>query len=246
MLVRYRSEFRSSWVCLSSEISFLFVIAAVRPNIAINSFFQVLRVDRRIWDTTRGFSLMSRRELWHLHAMGQIMLLSSCCFLLSLDMICLCLFLWWAVWPFLGEASLNVICGQGIVLRWGSWGCRKFVSILDPLKWPSQASFGTFFFRVWNKLKGDSWIYYLDSGNRINIRTTFPDSYLCMWVPERVFRFCFTWYLIDIIWDVWSGFIPHWNITCVDKRLHGLFSTKKGLKSGVSSIPDCCRKKLLS
>jgi len=165
MLVRYRSEFRSSWACLSSEISFLFVIAAVRPNIAINSFFQVLRADRRIWDTTRGFSLMSRRELWHLHAMGQIMLLSSCCFLLSFDMNCLCLFLWWAAWPFLGEASLNGICGHGIVLRWGSWGCRKFVSILDPLKWPSQASFGTFFFRDWNKLKGDSWIYYLDSGN---------------------------------------------------------------------------------
>jgi len=148
-------------------------------------------------------------------------------------MSCLCLFLWWAVWPFLGEASLNGICGEGIVLRWVSWGCRKFVSILDPLKWPSQASFRPFFFRDLNKLKRDSWIYYLDSGRAINFQTTFPDSYFCKWVQELDFKFCFTWYLFDIILDLWSGSISNWNITCVEKRLHGLFSKKKGSKSGV-------------
>jgi len=70
ILVRYRSEFLSSWAFLSSEISFFFVIAAVRPKIAISSFFQILRVDRRIWETIRVFSLMSKRELWHPHVMG--------------------------------------------------------------------------------------------------------------------------------------------------------------------------------
>jgi len=76
MLVRYRSEFLFSCACFSSEISSVFVIADVRPKIAISSFFLILRVDRRIWETTRVFSLMSRRELWHLHVIGQIMLLS--------------------------------------------------------------------------------------------------------------------------------------------------------------------------
>jgi len=241
MLVRHRSEFLFFWACFSPEISSAFVIADVRPKIVISSFFQILRVDRRIWETTRVFSLMSVRELWHLHAR-----VTSCCFLLSLHMNCLCLFLWWAVWPFLGEASLNQICGEGIVLRWGSWGCRKFVSILDPLKGPSQASFGTFFFRDWNKLKGDSWIYRLDSGNRINFQTTFPDSYFCKWVQELDFKFCFTWYLIDIIVDIWSGFIPHWNITCVEKRYTVSFPRRRVRNLGCSSISDYCRKRLLS
>ena len=70
------SEFLSSCACFSSEISSFFVIAAVRPKIAINSFFQILRVDQRICETTRVFSLMSKRELRQLHVMGQIMLLS--------------------------------------------------------------------------------------------------------------------------------------------------------------------------
>ena len=80
MLVRYRSEFRSSWACLNSEISFLFVIATVRPNIAINSFFQILRgnftcrsEDLRYYP---GLIPNVQEGVWHPHVMGQIMLLS--------------------------------------------------------------------------------------------------------------------------------------------------------------------------
>ena len=69
------SEFFFSWACLSSEISSVFVIADV-PKMAIGSFFQILSVDRRIWETTLVFLLMSNKDLWQPHVMGQIMLLS--------------------------------------------------------------------------------------------------------------------------------------------------------------------------
>ena len=60
MLVLYWSELLFSWACFGSEISSVFVIADVRPKIAISSFFQILRVDWRIWETTRVFSLPFR------------------------------------------------------------------------------------------------------------------------------------------------------------------------------------------
>jgi len=60
----------------SSEILSLFVIATVRPNLAINSFFRIFWVALSICETTRVFPLMSRREFRHPHVMGKIMSLS--------------------------------------------------------------------------------------------------------------------------------------------------------------------------
>jgi len=52
------------------------VIAAVRPKQAINAFFRTFRMALSICETTWVLPLMSRRDIWHPHAMGQIMLLS--------------------------------------------------------------------------------------------------------------------------------------------------------------------------
>jgi len=109
--------------------------------------------------------------------------------------------------------------------------------------------FGSFSFRDLNKLKRDSWIHCLDSGSRINFRTTFPDSYFCKRVQERDFKFCFTWYPTDIILCLWSGFISPRIRTFVEKRLHGLFSKKKDSKSGgvppflITVIKGYCHKR---
>ena len=54
----------------------MFVIAAVRPKVAINLFFRIFRVALSICETTWVFPLMSSREFRHPHVMGQVMLLS--------------------------------------------------------------------------------------------------------------------------------------------------------------------------
>jgi len=46
------------------------------------------------------------------------------------------------------------------------------------------------------------------------------------------FKFCFTWHPTDIILCWWSGFISPRIRTFVEKCFHGLFSEKKGSKSG--------------
>jgi len=46
------------------------------------------------------------------------------------------------------------------------------------------------------------------------------------------FKFYFIWYQTDIILCLWSGFISPRIRTFVEKRFHGLFSKKKGSKSG--------------
>jgi len=75
ILVWSRSEFLSCCACFSSEISSLFVIA-VRPKHAISSFSSIFRVAQSICETTRVFSMMSKREFWHPQMIGQIMLSS--------------------------------------------------------------------------------------------------------------------------------------------------------------------------
>ena len=76
ILVQQRLGFLSCCACFSSEISSLFVIAAVRPKHAISSFSSIFRVARSICATTRVFSMMSKREFWHPQIIEQIMLLS--------------------------------------------------------------------------------------------------------------------------------------------------------------------------
>ena len=76
ILVRSSSEFLSGCACFSSEISSLFVIAAVRPKHAIRLFASIFSVAQSICETTRVFSMMSKREFRHPQVMGQIMLLS--------------------------------------------------------------------------------------------------------------------------------------------------------------------------
>jgi len=77
ILVLSRLEFLSCCACFSSEISSLFVIAAIRPKHAISSFSSIFRVALSICETTLVFSMMSKREFWHPQVIGQIMLLSS-------------------------------------------------------------------------------------------------------------------------------------------------------------------------
>ena len=50
-------------------------MADVRPKTAMSSCFWILRVDLRMLETTLVFVLMSIRELWQPHEVGQIMLL---------------------------------------------------------------------------------------------------------------------------------------------------------------------------
>ena len=71
-----------------------------------------------------------------------------------------------------------------------------------------------------------------NAGSRINFRTTFSDAHFQTWVQERDFKFCFTWYPTDIILCLWSGLISPRIRTFVENRFHGLFSKKKGSKSG--------------
>ena len=71
-----------------------------------------------------------------------------------------------------------------------------------------------------------------DASSRTDFRTTFPKLFPWTNFQERDFKFCFIWYPIDITLCLWSGFIYPRIRTFVEKRVHGLFSKKKDLKSG--------------